>query len=636
MAGIERSDAIKRPTDSTLTPRTLDRNSEPVLRIPADSIDALRPSLPAIAVVVEQTVMGSRDKPLYDLVLSLNQQWVKVQSERPFPPGTVLMVEATPDNQLRVLPRVDPVQLNQMMQASLQFWQAHSLPRAHTTQMPALPAMAALSALVGDAPQLQALIQWLTQTPPLSARNVAQWMQEFSPLARLQPMLSNLPSTPTMPGATGLTAPTSSTSISSATAVQTLLPLLNSLARSNPTTATLPNTGHPMNPGTALVIMSVLPGATALPATAVVLNAALTSTGTQAQGATGSAPATTNPATNTAPPATSIMTGQNSSPMPLILVVLPGSQAQLASSPLALLQNPAVATNQTGAKQPQAPTDALGSGVQPTAAGQGGANPANTGQPSLLVQSMVSTLPSPTEGSIKTGNENSREIPLEIRLSQWLAVLDSRIRQHPASLQQALAQQAQKLLSTPTPGYAPGVNVQMSGTPQPGLSQESLHPLLQLRTLLEGMQGKLQNNAIQQSLGALAQPDAPGVQQLSIPMIWLGPNHWLNMEWWQEKSQSSSDSESSASKRKWRFRLFFELPPLAPLCADLHWSPEHTDLIFWSQDQGTLGVIHSHMDKLEQWTQGLGERSMHTRHGMPPKKTTPEPDQFKPLVDIRT
>jgi len=206
MAGIDRTDAIKRPTDSTLTPRTLDRGSEPVVRVRADSLDALRPSLPALAVVVEQTIMGSRDKPLYDLVLSLNQQWVRVQSERAFPPGTVLMVEATPENQLRVLPQVDTAQLNRMMQASLQFWQAHSLPRAHTTQMPAPPAFPALQTLAGDAPELQSLVQWLSQKPALSARTVAQWMQVFSPLAQLRPPVASLPATPLIRGLDALHA----------------------------------------------------------------------------------------------------------------------------------------------------------------------------------------------------------------------------------------------------------------------------------------------------------------------------------------------------------------------------------------------------------------------------------------------
>ncbi len=262
-------------------------------------------------------------------------------------------------------------------------------------------------------------------------------------------------------------------------------------------------------------------------------------------------------------------------------------------------------------------------------------NPTATPADPLLSTTRFSTLPGPAGAPGQASGEQRQPVPLEVRLSQWLAVLDSRIQQHPASLQQALAQQAQRLLNTPSPGYAPGVTVQNQAGSAP-IKQDDLQPLLQLRTLLESMQGKTQNNAIQQALGSLANPDAPPVQQLSIPLLWLGPNHWLNMEWWQEKPDSDDTEAAAAQKHPFRFRLFFELTPLAPLCADLHWTPDHTDVIFWSQDQGTLGIINSHLDTLEQWTQGLGERALQTRHGMPPKKTTPEPDQFKPLVDIRT
>ncbi len=645
MAGIDRTDAIKRPTDSTLTPRTLDRGSEPVVRLPADSLDSIRPSLPALAVVVEQTVMGSRDKPLYDLVLSLNQQWVRVQSERAFPPGTVLMVEATPENQLRVLPQVDAAQLNRMMQASLQFWQAHSLPRAHTTQMPAPPAFPALQALAGDAPELQALVQWLSQKPALSAQTVAQWMQVFSPLARLQPPVANLSATPLIPSAAqpaannAATQPTPSASpvsnVASPISTAPLTPLLQAIASLNSTGSVLPlNTAGsaPTVPGagTAAVLIPLPAGAPALPAgTALVLP---TTTTERAQ------PSSLAQSAVAASQRTSVEQSQIApASLRVAVVLMPQTQAPLQSA-LATLQTTTVGS---ATQVPLGQTVTPGQSSNPTATpGQPGAvtgnpNPTATPQDPLLAPSRFITLPPPPGTSAPAGSDPMQTMPIEVRLSQWLAVLDSRIQQHPASLQQALAQQAQRLLNTPPPAYAPGVTVQNQGGGTP-IKQDDLQPLLQLRTLLESLQGKTQNNAVQQALGALANPDAPPVQQLSIPLLWLGPNHWLNMEWWQEKPEGEDAGEDTPGKRPFRFRLFFELPPLAPLCADLHWTPEHTDVIFWSQDQGTLGIINSHLDTLEQWTQGLGERALQTRHGMPPKKTTPEPDQFKPLVDVRT
>lgn len=642
MAGIDRTDAIKRPTDSTLTPRTLDRGSEPVVRVRADNLDALRPSLPALAVVVEQTVMGSRDKPLYDLVLSLNQQWVRVQSERAFPPGTVLMVEATPENQLRVLPQVDTAQLNRMMQASLQFWQAHSLPRAHTTAMPAPPAFPALQALAGDAPELQALVQWLSQKPALSAQTVAQWMQVFSPLARLQPPVANLSATPLIPSvaqpaSNGTAAQPASTASNVASPVSTtpLTPLLQAIASLNSVGSALPLStvgSAPTVPGagTAVVLIPVPAGAPAMPAgTALVLQI------------TASERAQPSPLAQSAVATMQRTPVEQSQSAPatlrLAVVLMPQSQAPLQSA-LAALQSTAVAS---APQVPPVQTVPPGQSSNPTAlSGQPGAaagipNPTATPQDPLLAPSRFITLAPPPGASAPAGSDPMQTMPIEVRLSQWLAVLDSRIQQHPASLQQALAQQAQRMLNTSTPGYAPGVTVQNQGGGTP-IKQDDLQPLLQLRTLLESLQGKTQNNAVQQALGALANPDAPPAQQLSIPLLWLGPNHWLNMEWWQEKPGSEGTSEDTPGKRPFRFRLFFELPPLAPLCADLHWTPEHTDVIFWSQDQGTLSIINSHLDTLEQWTQGLGERALQTRHGMPPKKTTPEPDQFKPLVDVRT
>ncbi|WP_394169217.1 hypothetical protein [Saccharospirillum alexandrii] len=641
MAGIDRTDAIKRPTDSTLTPRTLDRGSEPVVRVRADSLDALRPSLPALAVVVEQTVMGSRDKPLYDLVLSLNQQWVRVQSERAFPPGTVLMVEATPENQLRVLPQVDTAQLNRMMQASLQFWQAHSLPRAHTTQMPAPPAFPALQTLAGDAPELQSLVQWLSQKPALSARTVAQWMQVFSPLAQLRPPVASLPATPLIPSPAqpAIATPGAPSTQLVSTAINTLsttplAPLLNAIASvqsaSTPLLGNSPNLA-PTSPGTGAPVMLIplTPGAPALPSgTAMVITIATD----RAQ--------SNLPTLSLSPtPQRTIADGNQAAPtlLRLAVVVNPHTSAAAQSTPVTL------------------PTGSPAAAAQPTATSTGGASPPLTlnappGQPGnlspnpnptamssdpLLAPTRFSTLAPPPGASTQGARDPAQAVPIEIRLSQWLAVLDSRIQQHPASLQQALAQQAQRLLNAPPTGYAPGVSVQNQSAGS-AIKQDDLQPLLQLRTLLESLQGKTQNNAIQQALGALANPEAPPVQQLSIPMLWLGPNHWLNMEWWQEKPEAEEAESDSPGKRPFRFRLFFELSPLAPLCADLHWTPDHTDVIFWSQDQSTLSIINNNLDTLEQWTQGLGERDLHTRHGMPPKKTTPEPDQFKPLVDIRT
>jgi len=584
---IDRGDAIRRPLDSTLATRPIHRGGDGVVQLPSQALEQLRQSSPAIAVVVEQANLGTREKPLFEVLLQLNNQWVRARSDRPFEPGTILLVEAARGNEIRVLPNLEPQQLNRMIQASLSFWQAHTLPRVQATQLPTVPNTQALTQLAAEQPALRPLVQWLNQSPPLNTRTVAQWMQEFLPMPQTLGR-SPLPPVPAEVGWSRLVVG------SSPSAPQTP-------ASAAPTTVSQTNPVRPPNPETWLQ----RPLSTLIQATQPASNrptvAALLPTPGIATAPSATTP-TVAPVVETTGRKVSLQAiGSPTQVVPVVKKVMQALASQPLQSAQAALQTPSPPP--LPALTPAAPASSQSTQWTPLPAADG-----------------------------QTGR-----IPIEIRLAQWVNLLNDRISQHPASLQQSLAQRAQQILNTQAEAYPAPTATSQAQAAAGRATADEMQPLLQLRNLLDAFQGKTQNNAIQQALSTFNQPDTPQVQQLSIPLIWLGPSAWMNMEWWQERRKDASDKdEASKGKRLWRFRLFFELDPLAPLCADLVWEPKQTEVTFWSEDQNTLTFLNRHLDTLEEWTEGLGERRLHTRHGMPKKKTTPNPDEFKPLVDVRT
>lgn len=574
---IDRGDAIRRPLDSTLSTRPIHRGGDGVVQLPAQALEQLRQSSPAIAVVVEQTNLGTQQKPLFELLLQLNNQWVRARSDRPFEAGTVLLVEAAQGNEIKVLPNPDAQQLNRMIQASLSFWQAHTLPRVQATQLPPMPKPEVLAQLAIEQPALKPLVNWLNQRPPLNAKTVAQWMQEFQPL-------------PQAMGRSPLPAPSSGTDWVRPSTTQAAEAPPPASGTQIPSIASAPLT-LAVKQAVARLTMGI-PGGTSHPAPIQTL--VLPAAGQPGNSTQSAVAPLTNTVVNTASP-------NSSATQPIPPQTMAPVVNQLQSAPNALQPSPTLLIPEAAAT--------------------------NTKHTPVTQQWQPLPQPNATEG----------RIPIEVRLAQWIDILNQRISQHPASLQQSLAQKAQQILNTHSTGYPATAS---SPTPNAagGVAQtEALQPLLQLRNALDAVQGKTQNNAIQQALGNMNQPDLPPVQQLSIPLIWLGPSAWMNMEWWQERrKEETGKDDATKGKRLWRFRLFFELEPLAPLCADLVWEPEQTDLTFWCEDKNTLAFLNQNIDTLQTWTEGLGERQLHTRHGMPKKKTTPNPDEFKPLVDVRT
>lgn len=682
MAGIDRSDSIRRPVDSTLSTRTAHRGGEGQLPPQGDPVAQLRQSSPAIAVVVEQHNLGTPQKPAFELLLSINDLWLRVQSTKPFQPGTVLLVEATADDQIRVLPKLEPAQLNRMMQASLHFWQAHTLPRIHATELPPLPDVAGRAQLSRQEPVLQPLLDWLGQKPALNARTLAAWVQEFMPLNTLQrsPPMPPLPATPLPIQLIRVETASSNWPLilTEPTPTPTPTPTPNHSSTAEPGKPTAALQTPPPTPGSAPVgTQAELPGPRAMLTAPVktLIDAIRTSLPLLQQQPIRWIPVQAHSdghwqplsQTGTAVPAHLIASPRELMQIAVSLdsvVAKPSSHSTHPSSwPVGgqATVTPALPVQLIDARLLQHPERLLALVDKVASVSMQPASAISALQPSLqlpLVQTPTAasspaiTPPAPSNTSwqsLPVTTETSGRVPLEIRLAQWLLLIDDRIRQHPASLQQSLAQRAQQLLRTSDLHYGldkplpppPLPQLHNSGGPHPASRQASqdLQPLLQLRNWLEAVQGKTQNNAIQQTLSALASGgdgQTQTVQQLSIPLIWIGPSAWANLEWWQERAEEDDSAGQTGGKRLWRFRLFFELEPLAPLCADLVWEPQQTDLTFWSEDRSTLAFLNSHLGTLEQWTEGLGERQLHTRHGMPRKKSTPEPDAFKPLVDIHT
>lgn len=590
---IERGDAIRRPVDNTLATREVHRGVSGMPVAQAEVLAQVRQQSPVLAVVVEQTALGSAQKPLFDLLLKVNDQWLQARTEQSFKPGTVLMIEAGPGNQLLALSRPDAAQLQQMMQASLSFWQAHTLPRVHPTELPPVPAPAVLNTLAQQHPNLAPLVQWLNQRSAPDSANLMRWVASFQPLGT-----ERAPVSPTQSGAVGQLPGQ---------------PTITALTAGTPVAASSPGVGVAVPPPGASppAPLPPLPGAQPLPQAISNTNAA------------------SEPGSTLKPMVSAAL---SNAPVLLQGNALLAAQSNLQTHPLptraqAVLNQALMGTSLPAAEAVKAvDPNSVPTGAQSSARGEPASNP---------TAPIWRDLVSPPGASVKSTANNP--LPMEIRLGQWLAQIEQAVRQQPATVQEALAIKARQLLTANDIARpSQPLNITQPQASGQAARTETLEPLLQLRQLLEGVQAKVQNNAIQQSLSTLTQPDMPQVQQLSIPLIWLGVAAWANLEWWQEKRERKDEQNRRSGDRMWRFRLFLELKPLAPLCADLSWHNHEAQVIFWSQDPGTLNMLNQHMDQLTAWTEGLGERQFSTRHGMPPKKTTPKSDDFQPLVDVRT
>ena len=245
-------------------------------------------------------------------------------------------------------------------------------------------------------------------------------------------------------------------------------------------------------------------------------------------------------------------------------------------------------------------------------------------------------LTSPATTTSQSTTSQSRELPLEMKLGQWLAEIDKHIAQNPTQAQIQLKHRASELLRQLSEGTAKVAANPLLESTKPSVDKEE-PALLALRHWLDSAQARIQHAAVQTGAAQWAAPDTP-VNQMHLPLIWLGLTSWADIEWWQEKpKKKDSTKKDQEQRRRWRMKIYLSLSPLADMCADIDWSSQGTNITFWSEDTATLKHMTHLMPALHSWTEGLGEKNLNTKHGMPKRRTQSDTTQTEQhLVDIRT
>lgn len=316
------------------------------------------------------------------------------------------------------------------------------------------------------------------------------------------------------------------------------------------------------------------------------------------------------------------------------------SAAQIANkpAPAASANSPATGASATSSSVSTPPTqpDAITTAISATA------KPDQT-QPTASVTAAPTRGPelsTTNDGNLHTllrapvSNTEEKPLPVEIKLNQWINQIDRLIHTSPQALKGLIRQTAEQALLS-NQDLQP--NLLQSSTAKPDSADES--QLLNIRNWLENSLARVQNLAVQTAGSQWASPEQPPVQQMQLPLIWLGLTSWADIEWWQErpKKKSEDKKQDKADKQHWRMKIYLTLEPLSSLCADIDYDTDHTSLTFWSEDSATLAHMNSLLSNLHQWTAGLGECTLQTKHGMP-KRINADEQNYRDnhLVDVRT
>ncbi|WP_320824640.1 hypothetical protein [Reinekea sp.] len=660
------NDGIRLPSDSTVASQTIVRGGgQPEsTALPAKNAPAA-PVSPLLTIVLQSNALIEGKKAaLYELILQNDPKSappLSVLSDTPIKPGTSLLLELDKNQQYQPVQQPTLTQLTKLVNLELDFWRGHLLPKAAARYFPILPSPTALTGLADRFSALTPLINWLNQRPSgLSSPIVNAWMRETVALTHLRPWatptIANAADLATSPGLTtrpltspSLQLPTQSWQLLNMPRLDQVGPVNAALVSTQPSLAGASGNsvsqtlaaGMTPTPGSPLTASPISQSPTANTIQANAVPAALATLGSALPGA------------NT--------TGQTQNPLAVAPLASPAAGAWPgggpaapatgngpASNPVALPQTAAPALNPSSSVTN--PSNPAGPGVQlgtPTAnvtpntepgiltATQGLAIP--IGQHSNLSSPVTaSTVTASTASSNSASSSERQAVPLEIKLGQWLGVLDETIKASPIQLNARLKQQASELLQQSL--LQPG---KIRAQQEPGQNKtqdKDDSPLLALRNWLEASQARIQNSAIQTASAQWSAPDQPTVQQMQLPLIWLGLTSWADIEWWQEKQLSTGNADKDArARRRWRMKVYLSLAPMADVCADIDWGTDFTSLTFWSEDAATLGHLNGLLPKLEGWTAGLGERNLQTKHGMPKKMNADrEKEKDNHLVDLHT
>jgi len=611
------NDGIRLASDSALASQKIVRaGGQPETIAPPAKNAPPAPVTPLLTIVLQSNALiEGRQAALYELILQNDPKSgppLRLLSDAPIKPGTSLLLELDKNQQYQPVQQPTLSQLTKLVNLELDFWRGHLLPKAAAHNFPLLPPQTALTGLADRFNALTPLVNWLNQRPNnLSSLVVNAWMRETVALTQLRPWADTpmaSASSPTDSANTpGLTArPLTPTKIQVANyAWQVLsLPRLGQVGSVN---AALISTLAPIaGPTGSTLSQTVGAGIIATPG----------STPAPIAGPTGSTLSQTVGAGMPVGAGMTVGAG---------IIATPGS-------------TPAPIAGPTGSTLSQT----VGAGM-PVGAGMIAAPGTANTEPSILTAKQGPTLPISQHSNLvsplsagPTSGSGHQEAPLEIKLGQWLGVLDETIKASPIQLNARLKQQASELLQQAL--LQPGkIRAQLDPS-QNKTSDKDDSPLLALRNWLEASQARIQNSAVQTASAQWSAPDQTPVQQMQLPLIWLGLTSWADIEWWQEKHLSTRNADKDArARRRWRMKVYLSLAPMANVCADIDWGSDVTNLIFWCEDAATLSHLNGLLPKLENWTAGLGERNLQTKHGMPKKMNADrEKEKDNHLVDLHT
>lgn len=649
------NDSIRLPSDSTVAPQAIRRGSEQsgaVLRSTTPSTAPEPPSPLATIVLQSKAMVEGKQAGLFLLLVQNDPKSnppIQLVSDTALQAGTSLLIERDELGQYRPVERITPEQLQRLVQLELDFWQSHLLPKAQKSETVSLPSTQQLQWLALQKPELKPLLQWLMPRTnvELSAQTVQQWIKAFTPLAHRLAWPTPSPAT----------APQTSNQASTQASMMTPANITATHQPGNQSAVTL-NATPPVQSQPAVTTLQLLTRAINIeiptqPATATStqVNTASSQSLPPTQAANLGAHPQATAATPSSPTTTPVLTGLT------FTLTTPKSHTNiLTASHIGGVTVPSpstsgIANHQKSAAPNQPGTKTIGSAPQGNTVGHNTtsqtpgstmtplpsmvASSANTNpQPSIAAGNGNHFLPPPSEGRLP----DSRINIVEARLAAWLARSDQAIKQDAPSLQAQLQQRAQQLLYSSE--LIQGKIKQAMSQHQinaPATKVETESPLLAVRQWLDSTLAKVQSLAVQNAVQQWTAPDQPPVQQAQIPLIWLGLNGWVDIEWWQQKRSQASQDDHEKRKRRWSLRLYLSISPLADICADIDWGIDNTQVIFWSNDQPTLAHLNQLLPTLKAWTQGLSDEcEIETKRGFPKRmreKTVPESQH---LVDILT
>lgn len=205
------------------------------------------------------------------------------------------------------------------------------------------------------------------------------------------------------------------------------------------------------------------------------------------------------------------------------------------------------------------------------------------------------------------------------------------------SLQEQLKQRAQEIMARTSTLYSPE-QMRQSFAARAGtdnLAHREQQTLLAIRQTLEQV---AQQQQVRTLLSLPADPSADTPRLLQGIPIWSDQQLvWFDVE---RRTPEKGEADSKEKTPEWVLDIHFQLPPMAPVCARMHWRKNTCSLQFLTDDAPTLRAIHTHVSAFSQrlTSMGLPVDDVQCRHGLPKRvngrTTVRHPSEHQ--VDIRT